>query len=1041
MQRSQQTKARFTRLCQIGAVLLAVPILMAIGCPLTVTVNCPTAGEAGTATTVTVSVSFGQGASTWTTDAGTNGTVTDGATASPSVTPTAAGTVTVTAMATDEAGDTVTGSCEFEATAEPCTDDADCDNGDFCDGTETCDTDAGSCVAGTDQCTGANQTCDEVTNGCITACTDDTDCDDGDPCNGAEVCNDLPASGMVCVDGTAPTCDDSDACTDDSCDTSNADADPDTGCVNTAMTCDAGETCVDGTCKKDCVSASDCDDSDPCTDDSCVALTCDNTAKDCDDGDFCTGTETCNADTGDCESSGDPCDALTESCNETDDVCDLDVSCVDDTDCDDNVFCNGAETCVSDVCEAGTDPCAADEDCNETTDFCDPPAGEARTFTLNLDDLTGTSGDDTFTAPLEFNPGTGTQVPTLQNGDLAKGLGGTDTLNATYQNDTGGNVVLAPTLDSIEAWNLTDFGGANVTTISGINATGVTDINNVSSLANVTVNNVNALVNLGVTNSDFDLLVTLISPATNGNDDTATLNLSGSKDSDTDIDGGGGDTDTAGCSVIITTPVNGLETLNIVSGGSAENKLEALVQTTGTTLVTLGLSGAQDLIFDRLTALPATLTTVDASGMAGRTDLTLGGALNVTYTGGSGNDVINFAGGYTTNDIINGGGGANTLGVNSAQAVAATTAQSNVSNIQTILIPNTHTGAVDVTQFGATDAILDTTVGATALLGGASTFILGGSTFTLNNDDTGAFTLGVTVSGTDVDDVLTLNVQNSDIGGLLTITGAETVDLVSGNAADGTAADGGANTTTGILLVPTFGSGLLRIQGPVAVTEAGVITAGTIDASALGAAFTMTNPTASTGFAGGASLLGSAFNDSLIGGAGVDSLTGNDGNDILKGGAGADLVTGGNGNDQIFFDAVGDFGDIIGDFAGAQDKIGLASGIIDFAGVAGTEAAPVNLVTGDFVTSRAAETDIVAGDDLKIIRLSGARTTVQLTTGTGGVADAYVLAFDSTLNQGVLYHDTDWSNVGVRTLVAKFTNITTLAGVSALTFTDFQEID
>jgi len=42
--------------------------------------------------------------------------------------------------------------------------------------------------------------------------------------------------------------------------------------------------------------------------------------------------------------------------------------------CDDGLFCNGEETCVNGVCEAGTPPCVwGEEDCNEETDSCDPP--------------------------------------------------------------------------------------------------------------------------------------------------------------------------------------------------------------------------------------------------------------------------------------------------------------------------------------------------------------------------------------------------------------------------------------------------------------------------------------------------------------------------------------------------------------------------------------------------------------------------------------------------------------------------------------------
>lgn len=45
--------------------------------------------------------------------------------------------------------------------------------------------------------------------------------------------------------------------------------------------------------------------------------------------------------------------------------------CVEDAECDDLLFCNGVEICVSQACQAGTDPCPG-EDCDEAGDVCVP---------------------------------------------------------------------------------------------------------------------------------------------------------------------------------------------------------------------------------------------------------------------------------------------------------------------------------------------------------------------------------------------------------------------------------------------------------------------------------------------------------------------------------------------------------------------------------------------------------------------------------------------------------------------------------------------
>ena len=98
--------------------------------------------------------------------------------------------------------------------AEPCTLNADCDDGNPCNGFETCA--AGACNSG------AGASCDD-----LDACTDDS-------------CLPLDASTWECS-GTAVVCNDGDACTVDGCDSV-------TGCFSTPVLCGPSATCVDGAC-------------------------------------------------------------------------------------------------------------------------------------------------------------------------------------------------------------------------------------------------------------------------------------------------------------------------------------------------------------------------------------------------------------------------------------------------------------------------------------------------------------------------------------------------------------------------------------------------------------------------------------------------------------------------------------------------------------------------------------------------------------------------------------------------------------------------
>jgi hypothetical protein len=145
------------------------------------------------------------------------------------------------------------------------------------------------------------------------ACKTDEDCDDGNACNGDETCSMVficrsgpplnCGDGLGCtVDGCDPVsgcfhtpddsaCDDGVSCTDDSCDSAS-------GCVHLSddQTCDDGVECTQDRCDAslDCVHTPDhteCDDDVACTEDSCDPLLgCANAPNDnaCDDNNECT---------------------------------------------------------------------------------------------------------------------------------------------------------------------------------------------------------------------------------------------------------------------------------------------------------------------------------------------------------------------------------------------------------------------------------------------------------------------------------------------------------------------------------------------------------------------------------------------------------------------------------------------------------------------------------------------------------------------------------------------------------------------------------
>ncbi|TFH20826.1 MAG: hypothetical protein E4H03_11585, partial [Myxococcales bacterium] len=126
-------------------------------------------------------------------------------------------------------------------TVDSCTVDANCSDGDACNGAETCN--AGICQSGTP-----------------------LTCDDGLFCNGAETCS----ATLGCQAGTAPNCNDGVGCTGDSCNegTNVCDHVANNGSCDDGLFCNGAETC---SVTLDCQAgtAPNCSDGVGCTDDSC----------------------------------------------------------------------------------------------------------------------------------------------------------------------------------------------------------------------------------------------------------------------------------------------------------------------------------------------------------------------------------------------------------------------------------------------------------------------------------------------------------------------------------------------------------------------------------------------------------------------------------------------------------------------------------------------------------------------------------------------------------------------------------------------------
>ncbi|MEE8311677.1 MAG: hypothetical protein V3R77_05430, partial [Candidatus Binatia bacterium] len=190
-----------------------------------------------------------------------------------------------TNVCTDDSCDSGTG-CVNASNVDSCEDGDDCTIDDLCV--------AGVCTSGTlldcDDLNGCtDDVCDPVAGACVHT-NNATACSDGDACTLNDVC-----SGGACSSGSPAICDDQNECTFDGCSF-------ETGCFHEDLdtSCDDGDVCttIDLCSGGFCVGLApiDCDDSNACTSDSCDPVQgCvrSDSPGICDDGALCTLNDVC----------------------------------------------------------------------------------------------------------------------------------------------------------------------------------------------------------------------------------------------------------------------------------------------------------------------------------------------------------------------------------------------------------------------------------------------------------------------------------------------------------------------------------------------------------------------------------------------------------------------------------------------------------------------------------------------------------------------------------------------------------------------------
>ena len=233
------------------------------------------------------------------------------------------------------AGGCVDGICDEEQDAcvgdplisgTPCNDDLFCTVNDACDGLGNCVGTTRDCSSLTNQC---NQgTCDETGDQCVASPINPGQaCDDGLYCTLGETCQ----TGS-CVSAQARDCDDGDPCTNDSCDEAGD------ACANLLVP-RPGEEGPYGNANCGDTVDNDCDRAVDGADPDCQQC---QSNPDCDDGNPCT-VNTCNAD---------------NTC--------LTSFVTNGTLCDDGLYCTNPDQCLDGVCSGDPLNCSGlDDQCNQ----------------------------------------------------------------------------------------------------------------------------------------------------------------------------------------------------------------------------------------------------------------------------------------------------------------------------------------------------------------------------------------------------------------------------------------------------------------------------------------------------------------------------------------------------------------------------------------------------------------------------------------------------------------------------------------------------
>ncbi len=558
---------------------------------------------------------------------------------------------------------------------------------------------------------------------------------------------------------------------------------------------------------------------------------------------------------------------------------------------------------------------AADEAVAATT-------GQTFTLTTGANNLTGTSGDDTFDGAL-VDQATAANS-TITAADVIAGGAGTDTLNVTGTGTTL-DVLNSALVSGIETINVR---ATTANSLNASNASGLTTVNANMGAGTLLVTNLAAGAAVTLTgNATVVQGKVAFAPVTaasaiklnfaNGVNQTA-------GDSVTAVGTiAAGDADGTATSATITSTgaANVTSTVDLANNtltavtinATTNLKGDFLSQATGQVAAggALTVSGAASSV-NLTAALDNDLATIDASGLtAGGLTATLGSLVSMKVTGGAGNDVIT-TGAVLTTGTVDGGAGTDTLVIGSNVAHLNTSSLvAKYTNFETLRLNGTFDAALipaftGIELTAATNAVtnLNATQAANVTAYGTA---IGATTLTL-----------ATATGTS--DVLNLKMGTglttaaAATAGVLTITGFETLNLTTNAGPTATVGANRLTTVTGAI-VDTSLTAINLYGTAVKFTDIATTKAVTIDAAALtgDGQSTAEGLTVAGNATAGSTITGSAYKDTVALGTVGSTYNTGAGNDAftatavsqIQSGAVYNTLNGGDGTDTLTITSVG----------------------------------------------------------------------------------------------------------------------------------------